>query len=373
MEVYIAGGCSEHGRNCYYVQGTDEAYLVDCGIMQGELEDKPALCSRQIHEAQYLFLTHSHLDHTGALEWLYEQGFSGEVILSKETYRQLGQRVMKYRFLEDIAQSGEMHVLTKKLSLMWGRSGHCVGAVWYYFLFENVKLLFSGDYCENSIAYQCDKLRGTEADIVIMDCAYGLDQTTAYENGCLFKEKVYSLRNKGPVLLPVPKYGRGLDLLRVLANQEQKLFADELIRRQLDTFLGMEGWIKEECRQQLEKLLVYPVWKYEVSDVRAVVLVADPQLKQEKNQQLCEDMIKMGGSVILTGNCDHNSYAERLLVSKQALFCRWHVHQCFDDVEALKKKNHLKKILLSHSNDTYSGTKLDREYLIPRREDIIVI
>lgn len=36
MKLQIAGGCGEHGRNCFYVIGEDTAFLVDCGQMDGE-------------------------------------------------------------------------------------------------------------------------------------------------------------------------------------------------------------------------------------------------------------------------------------------------------------------------------------------------
>lgn len=33
MELFIAGGCGEHGRNCFYVEQNSAAFLVDCGLL----------------------------------------------------------------------------------------------------------------------------------------------------------------------------------------------------------------------------------------------------------------------------------------------------------------------------------------------------
>ena len=33
MELIIAGGVGEHGRNCFYVRGETIRFLVDCGKM----------------------------------------------------------------------------------------------------------------------------------------------------------------------------------------------------------------------------------------------------------------------------------------------------------------------------------------------------
>jgi predicted metal-dependent RNase len=37
MELYIAGGCSEHGRNCFLVKGENLSFLVDAGLMNNEV------------------------------------------------------------------------------------------------------------------------------------------------------------------------------------------------------------------------------------------------------------------------------------------------------------------------------------------------
>lgn len=373
MEVYIAGGCSEHGRSCYFVRGSRTAFLVDCGIMEGDSDNKPSLNVRQIQEAQYLFLTHSHLDHVGALGWLYECGFKGEVILSKETFRQLQQKVIHYRFVEEV-QQGEVMELSGELSMKWGRSGHCAGSVWYHFLIENRKILFSGDYCEHSITYPCDALKGKSASLAVIDCAYALESATAYDSYSIFCRKVRASLDKGrDILLPVPKYGRGLDLIHVLGELKGKIFVDEMIWSQLEQLGELAGWINEGCKNMLGKLSIYPLWKYGPSDDHALIFVSDPQLVQKKNQELCKELMDGGGNVIFSGNCDDNSYSKRLLDSGKAYFCRWPVHLCLDDVQELKNKNYFSRIILSHCKNTYSDIKLEKEYLVPENRDVVYL
>ena len=90
MELLIAGGVGEHGRNCFLVQGETLDFLVDCGIMADTPEDPyPRLTREQICNLDAVFLTHSRADHTGALPWLYGNGFRGTVIAAEETLRQL--------------------------------------------------------------------------------------------------------------------------------------------------------------------------------------------------------------------------------------------------------------------------------------------
>ena len=67
MRIKIAGGCGEHGRNCFYIEGKIYTFLVDCGLMPGEADGGyPRLTENEIMKIDYIFLTHSHIDHSGA-------------------------------------------------------------------------------------------------------------------------------------------------------------------------------------------------------------------------------------------------------------------------------------------------------------------
>lgn len=92
MRVKFAGGVGEHGRSCFLVEGETLSFLVDCGLMAGAGQPYPDLTPDEIQTLSFLFLTHSHTDHTGALPWLEEQGFSGTVFASRETLSQLKAR-----------------------------------------------------------------------------------------------------------------------------------------------------------------------------------------------------------------------------------------------------------------------------------------
>ena len=53
MRLHIAGGCGEHGRNCFHVEGTQTNFLLDCGVMAGEEGGGyPRLSPEQIRSLQ---------------------------------------------------------------------------------------------------------------------------------------------------------------------------------------------------------------------------------------------------------------------------------------------------------------------------------
>ena len=58
MRIKIAGGCGEHGRNCFYIEGKIYTFLVDCGLMPGEADGGyPRLTENEIMKIDYIILT----------------------------------------------------------------------------------------------------------------------------------------------------------------------------------------------------------------------------------------------------------------------------------------------------------------------------
>lgn len=151
------------------------SFLVDCGKMVDIPENPyPRLTTGMIKTIDAVFLTHSHADHTGALPWLFENGFDGTVIAADETLRQLPFDVKNSAALNEICPTGSGHF--RNLSIGWGRSGHCVGSLWYRFS-ENQKTIFlSGDYTDDTLVYAFDPIMGMTADLAVLDCAYGHDK-----------------------------------------------------------------------------------------------------------------------------------------------------------------------------------------------------
>lgn len=132
-------------RSCFFVSGNQHAYIVDCGTSTDGKDRVPDLTADEIRGAEYLFLTHSHRDHTGAVEYAERMGFSGPVFMSAQTYRQLGYKPKNAVIMDSTAPEVE---LLPDFVLQWGRTGHCCGAVWYAITCEGKTAFFSGDYRE---------------------------------------------------------------------------------------------------------------------------------------------------------------------------------------------------------------------------------
>jgi Cft2 family RNA processing exonuclease len=345
MELYIAGGVGEHGRNCFYVKGESTCFLLDCGKMaDGRDNPYPNLKTNQIKQLDAVFLTHSHADHSGALPWLIKNGFKGTVIASAETLRQLSLGIVNRIILETVCHAGKGRFCG--FSINWGRSGHCVGSVWYRFSENGKSILFSGDYSEDTQVYACDYIRDQYADIAIIDCAYGKDETTysmACENLIHGTEKL--LKSYGIVLLPVPKYGRGLEILKLFSENLKGVnyYADELFLENLYSRQSAGFWYKAiEIKASVQQYR---------GQTEGIVFVSDPQLRKREGQKIAEQIINIGGGAVTTGTVDKGSYCEMLLKRGLMEFLRYPVHLNYGQCCEVVLNNRFTNFIPYHSAD----------------------
>lgn len=350
MELIVGGGYGEHGRTCFLIKAKSFSFLLDCGVMAGDPSTYPRLTGEQISGAEFLFLTHSHADHAGALPWLSANGFDGRVILTRATWEQLEFKPKAPAFLEEC--SGRV---TRELSVSWGRSGHCAGSVWYRLELEGEVLLFSGDYVEDTLVYRCDPIHGQKADLAILDCAYAEDERSSVQNRAAVKNFLErSVQDKIPLLLPVPKYGRGLELLAMIASLggSTPVYADAVLRGQLQDIAAWGEWRKEGAERLLSGINARPFAEWD-AHAQGFLLVSDPQLKNEKSRTLSRDVLAAGGQILLTGSQDAGSYSKELLQTGRAAFQRYSVHQNQAEMRALVSANEFGRVIPFHCRRTF--------------------
>lgn len=343
MELTICGGCGDEGRNCFYVEGEQHAFFVDAGTSTDGRDRLPRFTKDQIGRAEFVFLTHSHKDHTGAAEFLEKNGFKGQFIMSNQTYRQLRHKPQYTMILDSTAPELE---LDEDFSVRWGRTGHCAGAVWYSFTAEGKKLFFSGDYREGDPFYRSDPARNISADIAVLDGAYSRDDRGEDMRKAVL-EKAEALLAKGPLLLPVPRYGRGLSLAVRLreVRRDIPIFLDKTLREQW-TALGKRKYFAAEGPLHIPEE-DFRLWDGAHIGEKGLYFLTDAQLSRYESRLLIDGNPQL--SVLLTGTVHGYGNAGEFTERGRAEMSLWPNHQTMKECEELAAANRFARVIPYHN------------------------
>lgn len=356
MKIHAAGGKGEHGRNCFCIDDGQNTFLLDCGIIAEDRENpNPCLSKDEIERLKVIFISHSHADHCGALEWIYAQGFNGAVVATKETFENISFQIPNKIYLEQWNKLQNENRFGIKIE--YGRSGHCLGGVSIKLKFTDQKrtVFYTGDYTEHTQIFNCDKIRKQKSDFAIVDCAYG-ENTFTYKKQCheiIFHIKK-ALKNCKPVLLPVPKNGRGIELLyfltEKLGSKKVQFYADDFLMNHISSISSktQAKWFSKTLDKIKKNLKLIP--SNEVF-TNAVIFVSNPQLKDGKAILLSKRILIQNGKIIFTGTVEKDTLAQKLVNTQNARQIIYPVHQTNKGYEKLCAKNEFDQVIKFHTPD----------------------
>ncbi|SCY60464.1 Beta-Casp domain-containing protein [Paenibacillus polysaccharolyticus] len=292
IKLNVWGGAGEHGRSAYLLSGSRYRLLLDCGVKKEGNGEYPLIEPEIVPQLDAVLLSHAHEDHSVAIPLLYKLGYTGEVWTTRETkeqlttyfrswrnnmeragqslpYDEVDEKQIRYRFLEDEAEREYWFELLPGVSVMWGRTGHLAGSVWFGLEMEDKRILYSGDYTLESILLQADDVADgfrqadlkrqrlkevmpvasvaggaqrlswssnasvtssrqaveyaplevqmesvIRLDLAIIDAAYGTDRDAQADKLQQLESAIQNaLHQGGKVLLPMPAVGRGQELI----------------------------------------------------------------------------------------------------------------------------------------------------------------
>jgi metallo-beta-lactamase family protein len=368
--VTFHGGAQEVTGSCHLVESSAFGrILLECGMHQGggrknrnqskHFEFNPASIST-------LVLSHAHLDHSGMLPTLVNQGFNGTIYCSNATVglidimlkdsasiyfgdleRENVRRARKGKkpldsdyTIEDVEQVlslckginyNEKTEITDGLQLRFQDAGHILGsAIVELFFVENTvpkKLVFSGDLGNKSAVLMKDPVAIEHADLVIMESTYGdrnhknIDDTLEQLKAILAETQARG----GNVLIPAFAVGRTQEILFYLGI----LHSEGLLK----------GWqVALDSPMAIEVTKVYDRWfrsldQQEIQDVSPYAksilkdFIPNLYLSVTPDESMAINKIKQGaiiiaGSGMCTGGRIRHHFKHRIWDSSNTvIFC----------------------------------------------------
>lgn len=261
LVVVPRGGAREVGRSCYQIETPQHTYLVDCGLNQGDGGQFPDFRGLDEGQVDAVFLTHAHIDHTGALPVLEHRGLLADhakvittsataaiahvllhdsLKIHNEQAKKPGRRRRFSRAdVEDVLarfeplngyRDGEVDETIPALddamlSFEFGNAGHLLGSAWLAVEGGGRRVVFSGDLGGRS-AHLPDIDTPPSADTLILESTYGdRDTHPSFDDARteLYKEAIDAIEQGVPVLIPTFAVGRAQEILQIFRERWRNL------------------------------------------------------------------------------------------------------------------------------------------------------
>lgn len=213
MDIRFLGAVKGVTGSCHYIEFNGKKALLDCGMYQGKDEDLN-LEEFEVNPAEidYLFLSHSHIDHSGRIPLLVKKGFKGTIYCSKPTYdlceimlidsahiqeteaewknrkaKRSGRRLIEPMYTQADASESFKYFKTvlyeqiidvdEYLRVKFSDAGHILGSsimeMWFTDEKETIKLVYSGDLGMDEKPLLKDPEIIESADYLIIESTYG--------------------------------------------------------------------------------------------------------------------------------------------------------------------------------------------------------
>lgn len=285
LQLKIYGAKDTVTGSCILLKAGGKNILIDCGNFQGNGKDPKLKNDHFVFnpvEINYLFLTHAHIDHSGQIPLLIDQGFKGEIlchhatidllpILLADSFKLNGYNPPSQMELPGITPNkeelsgtiphseGELSALIppikgglrgvlspdqlieKVIELSWGfeynqwnqisknirfrflDAGHILGSATIQFDIDGEYIVFSGDIGNQKTGIIRDPVVPDRADTLVLESTYGGVSHQKTDKKEKFKEIIKRvLKNNGKALIPAFAIGRTQEIIYQLNDLVEK-------------------------------------------------------------------------------------------------------------------------------------------------------
>ena len=287
MKITFLGATKEVTGSNFLVEGAGKNFLVDCGLFQGnaqtELENEEDFMY-DVHDIDFMLLTHAHIDHSGRIPKLYKEGYRNPIIATKATCdlcsimlpdsghiqeieiewknrkrkREGRESLPPLYTAEEAIESLELFKpvmydeivdLDENIKARFNDAGHMLGSsmieIWITENGETKKIVFSGDIGNNDIPLLSSPTMIESADYLIMESTYGnrLHMQNNNKAEILLNIVSETLNNGGKVIVPTFAVGRTQEILYEINRSKEKNKGNEEFAEKYRTFMQSKVFV----------------------------------------------------------------------------------------------------------------------------------
>ena len=280
MKITFLGATKTVTGSNFLVEAAGKSFLVDCGMYQGQAENEwenSAPFIFDVNKIDFMLLTHAHIDHSGRIPKLYNDGFRNKVYATKATCELCSimlpdsghiqemeiewknrKRVRKglepeppLYTAEDALKCMEIFSpikydeiidIDEHIHVRFNDAGHMLGSaiieVWVEENGKTTKAVFTGDIGNNDIPLLSSPTMIDDADYLVMESTYGRRlHIRNDEKAELFLNIVAETLDKGgTVVIPSFAVGRTQEILYELNNLKE-VKKDEEFKKKYQTLM----------------------------------------------------------------------------------------------------------------------------------------
>ena len=275
MQITFLGATKTVTGSNFLVEGAGKKFLVDCGMYQGSASDEfenEAPFLFDVNEIDFMLLTHAHIDHSGRIPKLYNEGYRNKVIATKATCdlcaimlpdsghiqemevewknrkrERKGEKPLPPLYTaEDAAkcleifspvQYNEIVEISDNIQVRFNDAGHMLGSaiieVWITENGKREKVVFTGDLGNNDIPLLSPPTMISDADYLVMESTYGNRLHMRNDDKAkMFIDVVYeTLEKGGTVVIPSFAVGRTQEILYELNRIKEVEHSEEFYKK----------------------------------------------------------------------------------------------------------------------------------------------
>ena len=275
MKITFLGATKTVTGSNFLLEGAGKKIIIDCGLYQGKaLEERENYedFAYNVHDIDFMLLTHAHIDHSGKIPKLYNDGYRNPIYATKATCdlcsimlpdsghiqemenewqnrkrTRKGEKELPPLYTAEDAikclelfhpvKYDEIIELTPDINVRYNDAGHMLGSaiieVWIRENGETKKIVFTGDLGNNDIPLLGAPTMIESADFLVMESTYGgrLHMRNDEKAELFLNIVAETLEKQGNVVIPSFAVGRTQEILYEINKLKENRNDEEFLKK----------------------------------------------------------------------------------------------------------------------------------------------